>query len=209
LVKFHARNRKELAMTRIRIRLIVRIGLTAALLLLPMAAIQALVAGSSGAATHCQPSRIRIARAAENGAGGTEGVPFVLSYNGSGTCTLQGFPTIKFYDAKGDSIKLRTSTTKLNYFAAQNPKKVTLSHSQRATFGIEFTQNLNQKDQSTNCTTPTATVSAPISSSKRNVALRVTWPTGKHLWNYAIDWCFAGWRYRVTAIEPGTSPSLA
>lgn len=195
-------------MIRIRTRLIVRIGLSAAVLVLPMTAIQGLVAGSSGAATHCQLSSIRIARSAENGAGGTEGVPFVLSYDGSGTCTLQGFPTIRFYDAKGHVIKLRTSTMKLDYFTFHRPEPVTLSRSHRATFGIEFTQNLNQKDESLNCTTPTATVSAPLSSSKRNVALRVTWPTGKKLWNYAIDWCFAGWRYRVTAIEPGSSPSL-
>jgi hypothetical protein len=170
-------------------------------------AAQGIVANSTGAAPRCEFHDIQISRSPENGAGGTEGVPFVLRYTGAGGCTLDGFAAIRFIGVNGEAFRLRTSRTKLSYFSYRRPTPVTLTRTRSASFGIEFTQNLNQREHGVNCIAPTALVMAPLRDSNVSVPLKVTWPTGKIIWNYAIDWCFAGWSYRETAIEPGSSPS--
>ncbi len=158
---------------------------------------------STAAAVPCQLNQIHLSRGFETGAGGTDGVPFVISYSGKGTCTLNGYAYLKFYDSSMNEIHLSVYRSDLTYYASRPPSLVKLSQSKSVSFGIEFTQNLNQTDRSVNCNGSNALVTISVNSNGWKKTLVTSWPTGKIEWNYAIDWCYAGWRYGETAIEAG------
>lgn len=188
-----------------------RCALTAAVALVGLTVIQVTTVRSSTAesAPPCQARSIELARGQENGAGGTETIPFTIRYSREGTCVLNGYATLQFFDATGKPIQLSVYTKNLAIYKFRHPKAVTLSRSRPTTFGIELTQNLNQRDHSATCISPYATIKLPTKTRGEEPVFLLKWPTGKILWNYAVDWCFAGWKYGQTPIEAGASPSIA
>jgi hypothetical protein len=167
------------------------------------------VSSCAADASRCQVSDIHLSRGGENGAGGTEGVPFVLRYSGSGSCSLAGYASLKFFDRARAPIMLRVYVSNLSYYAKIRPSKLSLSRSHPVSFGIEFTQNLNQADHAASCIAPRAHVTLPLAARGQKRVFSMSWPTGMVAWNYAIDWCFADWTYGETSVEGRSSPTMA
>jgi len=176
---------------------------------LGLATVPRTVAGPRAAASTpgCQLSDLRLNRGPENGAGGTETVPFIIRYVGLGGCDLKGYAGLHFYSESGLAINLRRGKVGASVYKYLRPAAVTVSLHHDATFGIEFTQNLNQADNAGSCIAPIARVTLPLTPRGPQDELMLKWPTGKLRWNYAINWCFAGWRYGETVIEAGSLPA--
>jgi hypothetical protein len=115
---------------------------------------------------------------------------------------------LTFLDSADTTITVHAYTSDLTYFATRHTKTVTLSAERPASFGIEFTQNLNQENHHADCVAPRARAVVPESTGIGRLSFRLSWPAGKKSWNYAINWCFAGWRYGETPLESGSTPAV-
>ena len=92
--------------------------LIAACAIVALAGVQISHFAASGATAseNCRPGDVHLQRGGEGGAGGTEGVPFLIQYSGSGSCTLDGYATMQFLNSTGKPITLRVYKENLTYY---------------------------------------------------------------------------------------------
>jgi hypothetical protein len=130
---------------------------------------------------------------------GNQGVDFIFHNIGKSSCSLKGYPRFRFEPSsyKGESIKMSNGGSEL--FADVPPRLVVIEPGAAASFTIGYGDAYNQgNDPSAGpCLTRRATVSLPASPHSDSVPFTAA---------LGINFCFAGFKFKVTSIQRGRVP---
>jgi hypothetical protein len=150
----------------------------------------------------CSTSQVTIALEAPSGIyadAGNEGFAFLIVNVSHDACHLKGYPKLKFFPA---SYQGKSNVVNQNgggeVFVAMPPRAVVIEPGATASFGLNYVDAANQGDPNGGpCVTQSVTAWLPTSPHPYSVPRTVA---------ISLNFCFANFRFGVTAIQTGPLP---
>ena len=160
------------------------------------------VAAASTAIPICSSSQLKMTADQGRGAysaAGNQGVAFIFLNISKNACGLKGYPKFRFEPSlyKGRSIKITHGGGGI--FATVSPRLVVIEPDATASFGIDYGDAYNQSPTyaGTSCMTQTAAAWLPVQPHPYSVPFTAA---------LKINFCFAGFKFRVTSLQQGRVP---
>lgn len=162
-------------------------------------------ASSSKVAT-CSAAVLTVRVGAEGIGAGNVGTPFIISNHGAASCTLEGFPVVVAHDeAASPRPVIFVHRPRSLIYRAVIPRRVVLAHNGLASFGISFSDALDQQyGEGPRCEMNAVRVRFPGLTPRRVFTVSLV-HDGRDGFG-PINSCFAGFVLGLTPLVKGPAP---
>jgi Protein of unknown function (DUF4232) len=166
-------------------------------------ALSASVASPATSTPTCTASQIRVALESASGAysaAGNQGFAFSLINVSHAACAIEGYPKIEFYPSsyKGKATHV-TDNGAGEIFSTVPPRRIIIDPAATASYGLNYGDAYNQGNDPNGgaCLTDNVTARLPVKPHPYSVGYTVP---------LSVNFCFAGFHFGVTSIQPGPLP---
>jgi hypothetical protein len=169
-----------------------------------------MVAGSSNAASATVPtcsSRIlSLSLGFSQAAAGNEGIPIVITNNGSAACSIAGYPIVVAHTEVASPHPVTfVHRPRSQIYVAAAVKTIVVAPKGTASFGISYVDALDQHyGQGRDCLMNSITVQLPQVAPARKIT--VPFKKGSDGFGGPINSCFAGFEFGLTPVVRGSTP---
>ena len=157
------------------------------------------VASASKMIPTCSQHQLEVAVASIPGvAAGNIGIPFIIANISKSTCSMKGYPKLRFApdSFKGHSLKVTNGGGMI--FVSVKPRLVVLKPGADASFGLNYGDAANQQDpRGAACTAQNVYVTLPVRTQE-------SLQTNDLFMN--LNFCYTGFEVHVTSIQAGPLP---